>query len=183
MKRLGYTQFVGAGRRLGRADHRDHGRAAPPELIAIHTNMAATVPPKSSTRCVPATARRRASAEDEQRAYERLDFFFTHGLAYAQRWGSARRRSTGSRIRRSASPPGSSTMTSRATEMIARVFDGEPEGLTRDDVLDNITIYLADQHGDLAARLYWETLPRTSSARTRDVTTIPVAVSAFPDEL
>jgi pimeloyl-ACP methyl ester carboxylesterase len=78
-------------------------------------------------------------------------------------------------------------------EMIARAFDGEPEGLTRDDVLDNITITWLTNTAISGARLYWEALPRTSSGfgieknnahffEPFGVTT-PVAVTRFPDEL
>ena len=62
--------------------------------------------------------------------------------------------------------------------MIARVFDGKTEGLTRDDVLDNITHHLVDEHGVSGARLYWEYLGK-GYFNVKGVS-IPVAVSVFP---
>ena len=85
-----------------------------------------------------------------------------------------------SRTRPSASRPSCSTTTTAVYELIARVFDGRPEGLTRDDVLDNITLYWLTNTGISAARLYWEN--KLAFFAPKGVT-IPVAVSAFPDEL
>jgi pimeloyl-ACP methyl ester carboxylesterase len=67
-----------------------------------------------------------------------------------------------------------------ALELIARVFDGQPEGLTRDDVLDNITLFWLTNTGVSSARLYWEN--KFSFFDVKNVS-IPVAVSVFPDEL
>ncbi len=136
--------------------------------------------PKSARRS-PVTARRPASRPTKSHAFERLDFFFTHGLSYAQQMGEppadAVRRL---RIHRSASPPGSSTTTLRSYELIARVFDGQTEGLTRDDVLDNITLAWLTNTAISGARLYWENkLPFFAPMGVA----IPIAVSAFPDEL
>ena len=75
----------------------------------------------------------------------------------------------------------------RSYKLIARVFDGQPEGLTRDDVLDNITLYWLTNTAISAARLYWENFGNVPEARSRfslqQNVSIPVAVSAFPDEL
>ena len=72
----------------------------------------------------------------------------------------------------------------RSYEMIARVFDGKPEGLTRDDVLDNVTLYWLTNTAISSARLYWDTA-QSSTGGFFDVrgVKIPVAVSAFPDEI
>jgi pimeloyl-ACP methyl ester carboxylesterase len=72
----------------------------------------------------------------------------------------------------------------KSYELIARVFDGQSEGLTRDDILDNITLYWLTNSGISSARLYWETfqLPKAGFFDPRHVT-IPVAVSVFPDEI
>jgi pimeloyl-ACP methyl ester carboxylesterase len=64
--------------------------------------------------------------------------------------------------------------------LIARAFDGQPEGLTRDDILDNITLYWLTNTAVSSARLYWE---NKLAFFTPKHVTIPVAVSAFPDEL
>ena len=102
-----------------------------------------------------------------------------------RRCPTGRRRSTESRIRRSASPPGCSITTSAVTSMIARVFDGKTEGLTRDDILDNITLYWLTNTAISSARLYWDTAQIATGGGFFDVRgiKIPVAVSAFPDEI
>jgi pimeloyl-ACP methyl ester carboxylesterase len=66
--------------------------------------------------------------------------------------------------------------------MIARVFDGKSEGLTRDDILDNITITWLTNTALSGARLYWENKGASFFA-VKGVVAIPVAVSVFPDEL
>ena len=68
----------------------------------------------------------------------------------------------------------------RSYELIARVFDGQPEGLTRDDILDNITLYWLTNTAVSSARLYWENKLPFFDAKN---VTIPVAVSVFPDEI
>jgi hypothetical protein len=69
--------------------------------------------------------------------------------------------------------------------MIARSFDGQPEGLTRDDVLDNVTLYWLTNTAISSARLYWDTrhnLPPGGFFDVRGIK-IPVAVSAFAEEI
>ena len=72
----------------------------------------------------------------------------------------------------------------RSYELIARVFDGQKEGLTQDDILDNITLYWLTKTAVSSARLYWETaqIAKGGFFDPRNVT-IPVAVSVFPDEI
>ena len=96
------------------------------------------------------------------------------------RWGPVRRRCTEWRIRPSAWPPGMLDHDATSLALIARVFDGQTEGLTRDDVLDNITHYWLTNTGISSARLYWEN--KFSFFGPKGVS-IPVAVSGFPDEL
>jgi len=117
---------------------------------------------------------------DESYAFERLDFFFTHGLAYAQEMGSHPQTLYGI----ADSPVGLAAWfldhDLLSYELIARAFDGQREGLTRDDVLDNITITWLTNTAISGARLYWENrLPFFVPMNVA----IPVAVSAFPDEL
>jgi hypothetical protein len=73
----------------------------------------------------------------------------------------------------------------KSYEMIARVFEGKPEGLTRDDVLDNATLYWLTNTAISSARLYWDTrqLPATGGFFDARGVKLPVAVSAFPDEI
>ena len=72
-------------------------------------------------------------------------------------------------------------MISASYELMARVFDGKAEGLTRDDILDNITLYWLTNTGVSSARLYWENKLRAFFAPKQ--VAIPVAVSVFPDEI
>ena len=101
-------------------------------------------------------------SEDELWAYERLELFMTHGLAYANQMGHRPQTLYGI----ADSPVGLAAWfldhDISSYRMIARAFDGVPEGLTRDDVLDNITITWLTNTAISGARLYWEALPRTS---------------------
>ena len=97
-----------------------------------------------------------------------------------RRWAFGRRRSTASRTRRSASRPGCSTTTRRSYELIERAFVGQAGGLSRDDVLDNVTHYWLTNSGISASRLYWESHLGFFDVKGVD---IPVGVTVFPDEL
>ena len=184
MKRLGYTRFVAQGGDWGNAVSEQMALQAPPELLGISTNMAATVPAdiaKALSLGEPAPA---SLSADERRAWDQLDFFYKKGLGYANEM--ALRPQTLYAI--ADSPVGLAAWIldhdARSYEMIARVFDGKREGLTQDDVLDNITMYWLTNTAVSSARLYWDNAI-TSKAGFFDVknVAIPVAVSAFPDEI
>jgi len=193
MKRLGYTRFVAQGGDWGAVLTEIMGAMAPPELAAIHTNMPSTAPPEIFDALRSGEGPPADLTAEERRAFERLDFFFTHGLAYAQEMGQRPQTLYGI----ADSPVGLAAWfldhDQQSYRMIARAFDGEPEGLTRDDVLDNITITWLTNTAISAARLYWEALPRNSSGFGIERNNvrffepigvgIPIAVSAFPDEL
>ena len=129
---------------------------APPELIGVHTNMPATVPddvakalqfgepPPSGFR---PTRRARGTSSTSS---------ISTAWATPRRWRTVRRRSMRLRIPRSDWPPGCSITTRAVYALIARVFDGQTEGLTRDDILDNITLYWLTNTAVSSARLYWE---------------------------
>jgi pimeloyl-ACP methyl ester carboxylesterase len=179
MKRLGYTKYVAQGGDWGALITDLMGALAPPELIAIHTNMPGAVPPEISKALAGGPLPDGLSAE-EKRAYDRLDFFYKEGLAYAQEMGKRPQTLYGI----ADSPIGLAGWILdhdiRSYELIARVFNGQSEGLTRDDILDNITLYWLTNTGVSSARLYWENkLPFFDPKHV----TIPVAVSAFADEL
>ena len=193
MKRLGYTRFLAQGGDWGALLTEILGAIAPPELIAIHTNMPSTAPPEIFDALRAGDGPPPGLTDDERRAFERLDLFFTHGLAYAQEMGHRPQTLYGI----ADSPIGLAAWfldhDISSYEMIARSFDGEPEGLTRDDVLDNITITWLTNTAISGARLYWEALPRTSAGFGIERNNLhffepigvraPIAVSIFPDEL
>ncbi len=179
MRRLGYTRFVAQGGDWGAVVTEQMGVQAPPELVGIHTNMPSAVPPEIWAALPSHTPPPGLSAE-ESRAFEQLDFFFTHGLSYAQQM--ANHPQTLYAI--ADSPVGLAAWfldhDLRSYELIARVFDGQTEGLTRDDVLDNITLTWLTNTAISAARLYRENkLPFFVPMDVK----IPIAVSAFRDEL
>ena len=179
MKRLGYTRFVAQGGDWGNAVTEQMALLKAPELLGIHTNMPATVPDDIAKALSAGQAPANLSA-DEKHAYDQLDFFYKHGLGYAQEMANRPQTLYGI----GDSPVGMAGWMidhdARSLALIARVFDGEREGLTRDDILDNITLYWLTNTTVSSARLYWESkLPFFAPKHI----VIPVAVSAFPDEL
>jgi pimeloyl-ACP methyl ester carboxylesterase len=180
MKRLGYTRFVAQGGDWGGQVVHEMGVQAPPELIGIHTNFPKAVPPDAS-RAMQIGAPAPAGLSDEERGqFERLKVFFAKGIAYALEMGLRPQTLYGI----ADSPVGLAAWMldhdERSLELIARSFDGKTEGLTRDDVLDNVTYFWLTNTGISASRIYWENkLPFFESTGV----SIPVAVSAFPDEL
>jgi len=183
MKRLGYKRYVAQGGDWGNAVSETMALIAPPELLGIHTNMPATEPADISKALASGTIPPGLSA-DEKNAYQQLDFFFKKGVAYAGEMGLRPQTLYGI----DDSPIGLAAWMldhdARSYELIARVFNGEKEGLTRDDILDNITLYWVTNTGVSSARLYWEASQNAKGGffDPRGVN-IPVAVSVFPDEL
>jgi pimeloyl-ACP methyl ester carboxylesterase len=179
MKRLGYTRFVAQGGDWGAMVADVMGTQAPPELLGIHVTWPFTVPPEIDKAAQSGMAPSGLSA-DEQRAYDQLDFFYKHGVGYAQEMASRPQTLYGI----GDSPIGLAAwlLDHDATSyaLIARVFDGQSEGLTRDDILDNITLYWLTNTTVSSARIYWEN--KLAFFAPKHVA-IPVAVSAFPDEV
>jgi pimeloyl-ACP methyl ester carboxylesterase len=180
MNRLGYTRYVAQGGDWGNAVTEQMALLAPPELIGVHTNMPATIPDdiaKALSAGGPAPA---GLSADELYAYGQLDTFYKHGLGYAQEM--ANRPQTLYAL--ADSPIGLAAWMldhdASSQAMIARVFAGGQEGLSRDDVLDNITLYWLTNTAVSSARLYWES--KLAFFAPKGVA-IPMGVSAFPDEI
>jgi len=180
MKRLGYTRYVAQGGDWGNAVTEQMALQAPPELLGIHTNMPATVPDDIAKALQPGGSKPSGLSADEQHAYDQLDDFYKHGLGYAIEM--ANRPQTLQGIVDSPSGLAAWILDHDAPShaLIARVFDGQSEGLTRDDVIDNITLYWLTNTAISSARLYWEN--KLNFFEPKHVS-IPVAVSVFPDEI
>jgi pimeloyl-ACP methyl ester carboxylesterase len=184
MKRLGYTRFVAAGGDWGAAVVQTMGVQAAPELLAIHTNMPGAVPPEISKALNFHEPPPAGLSAEERHAWDQLDFFYKKGLGYALEMTFRPQTLYGI----ADSPVGLAAWMidhdASSYALIARVFDGQPEGLTRDDILDNVTLYWLTNTGVSSSRLYWDN-GLTSKGGFFDVSgvTIPVAVSVFPDEI
>jgi pimeloyl-ACP methyl ester carboxylesterase len=180
MQRLGYTQFVAQGGDWGNAVTEQMALLAPPELIAIHTNMPAAIPADIEKALQAQQPPPSGLSADERRAWDQVDFFYKNGLGYASEMNHRPQTLYGI----ADSPVGLAAWMldhdAASQALIARVFDGQTEGLTRDDILDNVTLYWLTNTAVSSARLYWESkLPFFTPKHVA----IPTGVSAFPDEL
>lgn len=185
MQRLGYTRYVAQGGDWGNAVSELIALQQPAGLLGIHTNMAATVPADVSKALSAGGPPPAGLAGDEKNAWNQLDDFYKHGLAYAQEMSNRPQTLYGV----ADSPIGLAAWMLdhdiRSYGMISRVFDGKTEGLSKSDVLDNVTLYWLTNTAVSSARLYWDTAQISTGGGFFDVrgVTIPVAVSAFPDEI
>ena len=188
MKRLGYTQFVSQGGDWGGAITNVMGEQAPPELLGIHVNFPATIPPDIAKALQANDPPPASLAADEKRAYEQLQLLYTKRRAYAQIMGTRPQTLYGladSPVSLAAwlidhgdgyAQP-AAAMTSA---VLGRTINGHPAGdLTRDDVLDDITLYWLTNTGVSSGRLYWEN--KVGLYNAVNVTT-PAAVTVFPGE-
>jgi hypothetical protein len=180
MRRLCYTEFVAQGGDWGALIVDMRGVQAPPALLGIHTTMAGAVPPDIDQAAFTGAPPPPDLSAEERHAYDPLAFFETHGLAYAQEMGNRPQTLYGI----AASPVGLAAWildhAARRHERIARVFDGQPEGLRRDDVRDNIPLDWLTNTAVSASRLYGENT--LAFCAPKDVA-LPVAVRVFPDEI
>jgi pimeloyl-ACP methyl ester carboxylesterase len=182
MQRLGYTKYVAQGGDWGAVITEHMGVLAPSGLLGIHTNMPGIFPgdvDKAAFAGAPAPA---GLSADEKIAYDRLQFVYQKGIAYGFQMGLRPQTLYGI----ADSPIGLAAYfldhDARSYDLISRVFAGKSEGLTRDDILDNITITWLTNTALSGARLYWENWGKLGYFNAKGVS-IPVAVSVFPDEL
>jgi pimeloyl-ACP methyl ester carboxylesterase len=182
MKRLGYSRFVAQGGDWGAVIVDIMGVQAAPELLGIHTNMPGIFPVDIDQAAFSGAPAPAGLSADENVAYERLQFVYQKGIGYGFQMGLRPQTLYGI----ADSPIGLAAYfldhDARSYELIARVFDGRSEGLTRDDILDNITITWLTNTALSGARLYWENFGKLGYFNAKGVS-IPVAVSVFPDEL
>ena len=186
MQRLGYTKYVAQGGDWGNAVSEMMALQQPPGLVGIHTNMAATVPPDVSKALAMGGPPPAGLSPDEQHAWDQLADFYKNGLGYALEMNNRPQTLYGIVD----SPVGLAAWMLdhdiRSYQMIARAFDGRAEGLTRDDVLDNVTLYWLTNTAISSAQLYWDTrhtLPPGGGFFDVRGVKIPVAVSAFAEEI
>nr|WP_280822836.1 epoxide hydrolase [Mesorhizobium soli] len=183
MQRLGYSKYVAQGGDWGNAVTEDMALQQPPGLLGIHTNMPATVSAEIN-QSLAAGKPPAGLAPDERNAWDQIDFFNKNGLGYAIEMNNRPQTLYGIVD----SPVGLAAWMidhdDRSQKMIARVFAGQNEGLSKDDVLDNVTLYWLTNTAISSARLYWDNAhhPTGGFFDIRGIT-IPVAVTAFPDEI
>jgi len=185
MQRLGYTKYVAQGGDWGNAISEVMALQQPPGLLGIHTNMAATVPPDVSKALSAGGPPPAGLTPEEKHAWDQLDDFYKNGLGYAIEMNNRPQ----TLYALADSPVGLAAWMLdhdiRSYQMIARVFDGKREGLTRDDILDNVTLYWLTNTAVSSARLYWDTAHKLPPGGFFDVrgVKLPVGVSAFAEEI
>jgi pimeloyl-ACP methyl ester carboxylesterase len=179
MERLGYDPYVAQGGDWGNAVTEQLALQKPPGLLGIHTNMPATVPPDVS-KALAGGPEPSGLEGDEKEAYEILKHFFATGVGYANEMSNRPQTLYGV----ADSPIGLAAWMLdhdvASYELIERAFVGPPGGLSRDDVLDNVTHYWLTNSGISSARLYWESKLAFFDVKGVE---LPVGVTVFPDEL
>jgi pimeloyl-ACP methyl ester carboxylesterase len=182
MKRLGYKRYVAQGGDWGNAISEVMALQQPPGLLAIHTNMSATLPAAVS-KALPAGPPPAGLSANEQRSWEQLADFYQHGLGYALEMNQRPQTLYGI----ADSPIGLASWILdhdiQSYRLIAKVFDGAQEGLTRDDILDNITLYWLTNTAVSSARLYWENRNGKGGFFDPRGVPLPTGVSAFRYEI
>jgi len=180
MERLGYDSFAAQGGDWGANVTQELALLAPAKVIAIHTNMPGTVPADILAAAKAGATSPVPLSGDELQAFEQLSDFYAKHLGYAVEMSNRPQTLYGL----SDSPVALATWMldhdKDSYEMIAPAFFGHPGGLSRDDILDNVTLYWFTNTGIPSARLYWEN--KLDFFDIKDVT-VPVGVSAFRYEL
>jgi pimeloyl-ACP methyl ester carboxylesterase len=180
MKRLGYDNYVAQGGDWGSMVTDLLGAAAPPGLLGIANNMAAAIPPEIDAAAFAGAPPPAGLDEEETRAFEHVSFFYKYGLGYANEMGHRAQTLYGladSPVALAAWIIDHDIWTYR---QIVNVFDEGDEGLTKDDILDNITLYWLTNTGVSSARLYWEN--KNAFFGPKGVK-VPAVISSFPEEI
>jgi pimeloyl-ACP methyl ester carboxylesterase len=181
MNRLGYDKYVAQGGDWGAIIVQLMGVDAPEGLLGIHTNMAGAIPPELDAAAFSGAPAPEGLSAEDKRAFEHVAYFYKHGLGYALEMGNRPQTLYGI----SDSPVGLAAWIIDhdiwTYRQITHLFGGESQGFTRDEILDNITLYWLTNTGVSSARLYWENT--LSSFFSPKGVKMPVAVSAFRDEI
>ena len=180
MKRLGYEKYVAQGGDWGAIITDFMGTQAPAGLLGIHTSMAGAIPEDINGLAFTGSPAPADLTEEERQSFDHLSFFYTKGLGYALEMGNRPQTLYGL----ADSPIGLASWIIDhdiwTYKMIARVFDGASEGLTREDIVDNITLYWLTNTGVSSAQLYWE---NKYQFLTPKGVKIPAVVSVFPEDI
>jgi pimeloyl-ACP methyl ester carboxylesterase len=183
MKRLGYTKFVAQGGDWGAIVTEVMASQGHPELVGIHSNMPGVFSADIDRAALTGASTPSGLSADERLAYDQLALEYAKGIGYGYQMGLRPQALYGI----ADSPVGIAGYfldhDARSLALISRVFDGQSEGLTRDDVLDNVTLTWLTNTFISGARLYWEASENKVSFFGVKGLSIPVAVSVFPDEL
>ena len=187
MKRLGYDQFVAQGGDWGAVVTDLMAAQAPPGLLGMHTNMPGVIPPEVVSalpipgQLAPGGPPPPGYSADEKRAFEQISTFYTKGAGYGVEMGTQPQTLYGV----ADSPVGLAAWMinhdAYSYGEITQAFDGKPVGeLTRDEILDNVTLYWLTNTGVSSGRLYWDNKFGFFDAKN---VSVPAGVSVFPGEI